>query len=81
MDVTRELTARIESLYQNCWNYVRTGNCTSNIFQTSAGLKQGNAQSPLILIMIMDEVAKRCREKTKKFKWDIGNYNQSLYQN
>ena len=66
-DVTRELTARIESLYKNSWNYVRTGNCKSNIFQTSAGLKEGDTLSPLIFIMIMNEMAKRCREKTKKF--------------
>jgi retron-type reverse transcriptase len=59
-------------LYQNSRNYVRSKNNRSKEFITVDGLRQGGVLSPLLFIIMMDEIIKKTKEKAKQVK--IGHY-------
>lgn len=63
----------MESLYQRVTGVVRINGKTSETFRINKGLKQGDCLSPLLFITLMDDVTKKCSEKTRKTK--IGNWN------
>ena len=64
--INRHLRDAIKSIYRTCTNYVRTHNSRSTTFSTNDGLRQGGVLSPTLFIILMDDVVKKCNEKTKK---------------
>jgi hypothetical protein len=67
-----QLITATKSLYQNSRNYVRSKNNRSKEFITVDGLRQGGVLSPLLFIIMMDEIIKKTKEKVKQVK--IGHY-------
>jgi hypothetical protein len=67
-----QLITATKSLYQNSRNYVRSKNNRSKEFITIDGLRQGGVLSPLLFIIMMDEIIKKTKEKVKQVK--IGHY-------
>lgn len=66
--VNSKLLRTIKSLYKNNTSYVRKQNWRSDIFDTNKGLRQGGVMSPLLFIILMDDVIKQTAEKTKKLE-------------
>lgn len=54
------------NIYNNTKNIVITNGITSEPFQTSEGLRQGGGLSPLLFILFMNEILKKCNKETKK---------------
>lgn len=52
-------------LYKHCQSCVQIGNANSNWFVTSKGVQQGSALSPLLFIIMMDEIMKRVKQHNK----------------
>lgn len=52
---------------------VRVQGIDSNEFSTYRGLRQGSVLSPVLFIIIMDEVIRQARQRTNKLK--VGNKN------
>ncbi|XP_073989088.1 uncharacterized protein [Rhodnius prolixus] len=72
-NVNKALIERIKSFYRNCRNYVRTSNLSSEVFTTTAGVRQGDSLSPLLFIIFMDDILKACQNKTKNFQLGYRN--------
>lgn len=66
--ISNNLIATIKDIYRNTKNLVRTGNAESGEFTTSKGLRQGGALSPTLFIILMDDIIKQTRTKTKKLE-------------
>uniref|UniRef100_A0A1Y1M3Z3 Reverse transcriptase domain-containing protein n=1 Tax=Photinus pyralis TaxID=7054 RepID=A0A1Y1M3Z3_PHOPY len=56
----------IRSMYTNTRNYVRTGNYQSEEFTTKEGLRQGGVLSPALFNVVMDDIIKEVKGKTRK---------------
>ena len=68
--VGRRMLSLIEKIYNDNNNAVLANNRQSEYFKTRKGLRQGGSLSPLLFIIYMDKVIKKCSEKTKKV--DVG---------
>lgn len=71
--VSSELIKAIQSIYKCTKNYIRAGSKLSNEFETTQGLRQGGTLSPVLFIIMLDEVMKILKGKLKKLT--IGSYN------
>lgn len=67
-NVKTNLLQAIQSIYNKTINYVRTGNMKSDEFNTVEGLRQGGVLSPILFVLLIDEVIKETRTKTKTLK-------------
>lgn len=56
----------IQRLYTNNKNYVRKDNMQSETFTVNDGLRQGGVLSPILFIIIMDDIIKEAQKSTKK---------------
>lgn len=74
--VPKNLIHAIQSLYKDTLNYVRTGNITSTTFKTTAGVRQGGVLSPLLFIIVMNEVIKHCKDRVKELHVGFRNLNR-----
>ena len=59
--VPEKLIALVMSLYEDSSSCVRRENEDSKNFPISVGVHQGSALSPLLFIVVMEEVSKECR--------------------
>ena len=72
-NVPPRLTEAIKSTFSNITGIVRTNGKESQPFRMASGIKQGDSLSPLLFIIVMDEVHKICRLRTGLTK--VGNWN------
>ena len=63
--VDQKLINVVLSLYKCTKNKVIYNNNVSEEFVTREGLRQGGVMSPLLFNIYMDEIMKKCNEKTK----------------
>lgn len=63
-----KLIRTIKSLYANNISYVRKQNLVSDKFNTKEGLRQGGVMSPLLFIILIDDVIKQNEKKIKKLE-------------
>ena len=56
----------IKDIFEVTRNYVREDREQSGEFLTNEGLRQGAALSPILFIMIIDDVAKEIKSKIKQ---------------
>jgi Reverse transcriptase (RNA-dependent DNA polymerase)/Endonuclease-reverse transcriptase len=66
--VGNRLRNNIKSIYQTTRNYVRKDNKQSEEFITKDGLRQGGVLSPVLFIMIMDDVLKEIKTSSKNIQ-------------
>lgn len=66
------LIEAIGSVYEDTTARVRTRNATSEEFQITTGLRQGGSLSPVLFLLLMDEIIKQTKEETKTIT--IGSY-------
>ena len=66
--VPPKLLTAIQSVYKRNRNYIRTNNMESTEFTTKNGLRQGGVLSPTLFNVIMDEIIRATRTKTKKLQ-------------
>lgn len=62
----------IRSLYKVSRNYIRLKHETSEVLETTRGLRQGCVLSPLLFSIILDDVIKECKKETKSYI--LGNW-------
>lgn len=67
-EVDNKLSNNIKNLYKNTRTYVRTGNLQSSEFVTSEGLRQGGVLSPTLFNVLMDDIIKEVKKKTRKLQ-------------
>ncbi|KAF6201218.1 hypothetical protein GE061_005665 [Apolygus lucorum] len=71
----REVKRLVKEAKKKAWEeygYVRTANASSGEFPITMGVRQGDVLSPLIFILVMDEVLKECETKCRAFH--LGNW-------
>ena len=66
MEIKTKLRNNIKAIYEVTRNYVRKGREQSGEFVTKEGLLQGGALSPILFIMITDDVPKEIKSNTKQ---------------
>uniref|UniRef100_A0A1Y1M0F5 Reverse transcriptase domain-containing protein n=2 Tax=Photinus pyralis TaxID=7054 RepID=A0A1Y1M0F5_PHOPY len=64
--VSAKLIEGIKGLYENNKSYVRKNNRQSTTFEISEGLRQGGVLSPILFLLIMDDIIKATATRTKK---------------
>ncbi|KAI5754287.1 hypothetical protein M8J77_007444 [Diaphorina citri] len=64
--VQPDLVQAIKSFYKSCRNQVRTCGALSKEFETYCGVRQGDIISPYLFVLLIDDVIKSCKERTKK---------------
>jgi len=74
MKVTQKLRKVIINLYKNVEGKVRLNGKCSQIFKMRRGVKQGDSLSPLLFIVVMNEILKNCKNKIKNID-PIGYWN------
>jgi hypothetical protein len=65
--IESSLILAIQSFYKCCKNYIRTSNIQSGEFYTSVGVRQGSILSPLLFLILTDNIIKKCKNKMKLF--------------
>ena len=65
-NVGKKITNAIESMYKVNQNYVRIHGMQSQEFNSEQGLRQGSVLSPILFNIVMDQVMKESRERSKK---------------
>lgn len=65
----------IQKIYDNNTNAVIANNLESDTFKTKEGLRQGGSLSPMLFIVYMDDIIKKCTEKSKKVRVGYINLN------
>ena len=73
--VPTKLRDIVKSLFVGNKSYVRKNNMESQSFIVRDGLRQGGVLSPLLFILVMDDIIKATKRETKKIK--IGYYRLS----
>ena len=66
--VPENLVKTVMSLYRNSVSCMRRGNQRSNQFQVNTGVHQGSVLSPLLFILIIEELTKECGDG---IPWEI----------
>lgn len=72
--ISKSLYNPIRSLYMNCRNYVQKGNTRPAEFNMRQGVRQGCNLSPLLFIIYLDDIMKKCHERVKKLTINRPNY-------
>lgn len=75
LEVTPKLIQAIKSLYKNIKAKVRLNGQTSEEFRLEKGIKQGDSLSPLLFIIYMDNIHKKCKRDLRKAT--LGYHNLS----
>lgn len=76
--ISNKLEKAIYSLYRNTRNYVRRGNLQSEEFVTKEGLRQGGVLSPTLFNIVLDDVIKETKSKTRKLQ--VGYRNMKIVE-
>lgn len=71
-----KLIQAIKSIYTCTRNSVRTHNESSSEFVTRNGVRQGGVLSPLLFVALMDEIARKCKERVKKTRVGVDKLQQ-----
>lgn len=58
----REMLEMVQAMYNNCVSRVLTPVGKTEWFRNKTGLRQGSVLSPLLFIMVMDEIVKKTKE-------------------
>lgn len=78
MRLTNKIKNVVKSLYKNVRGEVRLNGQKSTEFSMKKGIKQGDSLSPLLFIIAMNDIIKKCKRRSPKTK--IGNWNmQPVY--
>jgi hypothetical protein len=77
-NVEGSLVAAIRSYYRTCRNQIRTANIVSVEFRTIAGVRQGDILAPYLFIILMDNIMKDCKQRTRDFT--MGNWKMHPVQ-
>ena len=64
--IKKKLRNNIKAIYEVIRNYVRKDGEQSEEFLAKEGLRQGEALTPILFIMIMDDVAREIESKIKQ---------------
>lgn len=76
--IGNKLIRVIRSTYHSTKGIVRIDGMKSEEFEMRNGVKQGDSLSPLLFIILLDEIIKTCKRRTAKLK--VGNWNmRSVY--
>lgn len=67
-NVPKRLINTIKSLFANNKGYVRKNNLESQSFTIKDGLRQGGVLSPLLFIIVMDDIIKATKRESKKVR-------------
>lgn len=73
--IQERLSSNIRNIYRMTRSYVRKDNGQSEEFVTKDGLRQGGVLSPILFIMIMDDILKEVQTKVKRIH--VGFRNMS----
>lgn len=71
--IGNKLIRVIRSTYHSTKGIVRIDGMKSEEFEMRNGVKQGDSLSPLLFIILLDEIIKTCKRRTTKLK--VGNWN------
>ena len=61
--IDKELRNMITAMYMDCYSSVKTRVGTSEWFKIDTGLKQGSVLSPLLFLMVMDDIMKHSNKR------------------
>lgn len=64
--INPKLSRVIKSLYTCTRNYIISNNNRSEEFETKEGLRQGGVMSPVLFVLFMDEIIRKCHLTSKK---------------
>src|SRR5699024_7959200 len=69
-NLSEELLRAIQALYKRSRSCVRISDCKSESFDVTTGLRQGCVLSPLLFIIFMDRISRRCTGPGVKL-WNV----------
>ena len=73
--VPNKLLRAIKSVYKNAMGIVRANGVESEFFPFKIGLKQGDSLSPLLFILLIDDITKECNNKCRSQRLKVGHLN------
>lgn len=76
-NVEEDLLSAIKCIYKKTRNYVVQGNLESKEFITTEGLRQGGSLSPLLFIILMDDIVKEIKTSSKQLPIGYRNLKQT----
>ena len=69
--IDKELRNMITAMYMDCYSSVKTRVGTSEWFKIDTGLKQGSVLSPLLFLMVMDDIMKAAMKDYSRAKMTV----------